>query len=227
MVRARFRVVAAPFALATLIAGAGCAGPAVAPQALSVAPQSVTGLPQTIQLTPEALARARQNGTIAPPRVTIDRGDAKVGKKTEKVASGGGTLTLPGISGFKGYLTYPSSNAPNGQTITLEDSTSNAFKAPPPPSGTPIWYLQAVLNGNFGFITFNSGNAAAQISAKQLDPSKTYTIYGFAPQYFGNKAIFTIPAGSPNSKHVLAFSSPFNGATIPTGVILDVELCQD
>ena len=219
----RFIFAAATYALS------GCTGasaPPLTPNGLApngLAPASLSNtLPQTIRITRAEVERARAAGAMfvapLPPA-------GKFAKKIEPINPKGGTLTAPVYGGFKASFTYPKNDAPKGQTITLETSTSDVFNAPQPSSGTPIWYLQAELNG-FGTVDFQSGNGSAQISQKSLDPNKTYSVWGFVP-IFGNQPIFMIEAGSPNSHHVLSFSSPLNGASIPDGVILDVELVQN
>jgi len=223
MVRARFRFVAAPLALAGFIVLAGCSGSALAPQASSVAPQSVAAFPQNIRITPDQVEAARQRGTLVP--IPVIQTDTVV-HKNEKISPKGGTFTAPVSGGFKAAFKYPSNDAPPGQTIMMAADTSNSFGAPMPSAGTPIWYFQAQLSGS-GQVTFNSGTGKATISQKSLSSKHTYSVWGFVPQVLGNTPLFVIQAGSPNSKHSLSFSSPLNGATIPDGIYVDIELVQN
>jgi len=147
--------------------------------------------------------------------------------KTVTINAAGGKLVLPKAGSFTGFIAYTSNNAPSGTTITMSTSTTNTFHAPNPPSGTAVWYFQAMLNGN-GVISFNPGKAGAKLGSKTLNPANSYTLYGFVPAYYGNQPVFTIAAGHPNAKGVLKFNSPFyQGAQLPTGTAVDIELAQN
>jgi len=196
-----------------LLSAAGCAG-------------GSASAPSTQQQAP--LGTTEQASTVLPatrvaPAVVVEPAGYVAKTKDEPLSASGGKLTLPGLSSLKGSIGYPSNNADSGAKADLSASLTNSFNAPTPAGANIVYFLQAVLKSGQVFITFNSGTETAKISGSLLDPSDTYTLYVYVPSY-SNQPVDTISAGSPNKKHVLEFTSPFSGATLPTNTAAILEL---
>ncbi len=195
-------------ALAVGIGFAGCAGAMNAASPLApAAPYQQSSVVRT------AVAPAPQSDVVV--------GDDS-GMKIEKLNAAGGTLYLPAVSGFKGSIMYPSSNAPAGTTATLTDSTTNSFGTPAPPVGTAIYYLQVQVGGQ-NAITFDAGTVKGKIVSSQLLRSKTYSVYCYVA---GQQALM-IQAGSPKKDGIISFGATFGGGTLPGSITGVVQLVQN
>jgi hypothetical protein len=88
----------------------------------------------------------------------------------------GGQFKVPKCAGWTGTIGYPRNGGWYSWSVT--SSTSNAFGAPSPPSGTAIFYMQTVNKSrHLKFApSFFDGSATATITSPKLTSSHTYTL---------------------------------------------------
>jgi hypothetical protein len=181
---------------ATLLAG--CAG--------SSAP---TQIPASSQTGAQALSRTAQ----------FDACDTAA---HAMIRAGGGQFALPACAGWKGKIVYPPTTGTTYRWLATS-STTNSFGAPPPPSGTAIFYMQTARTVNHGSgATFQNTGATDTVTSTAFRPSATYTliVYGL---YTDDQCPSAPPSccppwtqnvGAASGNHSITFGSPLNGAVV-------------
>jgi len=198
------RLVSTGALLSAIAFGAGCAG------------KSAT-TPLTPPMGSDQTTSIQDQAELLSP-------DACGKKSTQDLAAGGGSLTLPTCSGYKGKVSYGKNNAPAKTTVTLITTTKNPGNVPTPAGKTVLAFVQATGNSTGGSVTFNNTSSKSTISNKKLLSSKTYALYAYALGILVSG--FPQQIGSPVNG-VLTFASPLNGQTVPQGITIDFELAQN
>jgi len=187
------------FALPALLVLAGCAAAA-------------TTSPPTVPFT--ALAQP-QSHLLAPG--ACDQG------KHVKISKNGGAFKVPPCSGWTGTINYPPPLDHKGFLFSVTSSVTNNFGASPPPSGTPIFYMQTRSTTDRRAPEFAESGVTNTITSPALVSSATYSLYVYnfgiddqcssppCPPWFAN-------IGSPQQgMHSITFASPLNGAAFLGG----------
>jgi hypothetical protein len=193
---ARYTVLAAA---AAALMTAGCAASATAPAVSGAGFSATPGIASLVRqpVAPEACGRVLH----------------------VKLHDPGGSFPVARCGGWSGTIGYPhlaSSHVP----LNVTSSLKNTFGAPPPPSGTAIFYMSLQLHrtprGNG--VNFEPGNVTSTVTSPAITPAHTYTLiaYNFAwndqckP---GSCPPWKLNIGSPQpGSNSLAFSSPLNAA---------------
>ncbi len=133
--------------------------------------------------------------------------------KTVLIRSKGGTFTIPACAGWSGTFGYPPvSSGPFH--FELNSSVTNNFGAPPPPSGTAIFYLQMACLGQIAPVFRNTG-VTDTITSQKLIPSRSYSLYVYTLEYpYGG----LIGSPAPNSDSI-TFVSPLNGNFFSSAIV--------
>ena len=143
---------------------------------------------------------------LLPQSVGPDACDKPKGVLIKKT---GGTFTIPGCKGWSGTFGYPPQAPVHWPSFhfQLTSSVTNNFGAPPPPSGTAIFYLQMGFLGHIPPDFQNTG-VTDTISSPQLKPSQSYSVY----VYEFDNGPYWAGIGSPvPSTDSITFVSPLNG----------------
>lgn len=190
-----------------------------------------------------ALAGSSSNGAAAPPTQTLtppmvihpaqDRitPDTCLSPVVRPIHVHGGAIVLPGCAGYSGGITYSTNTAPNGQTVTIEDATSNFNGAPPPPGGAVLLYLTWKGSGT-GSILFSMAPTNSTLkhteTADWNDAANGYAIYEFLLGSQQNVWPLANPVCNGGTPDVCTdtFRSPLTGANMPNGVTIDFELVK-
>jgi hypothetical protein len=191
---------AAFFATALL---AGCAASAGSQSALApIAPQSITAPIAGVQTQSRSASHAscgRRVHLLAHPR--------------------GGSFQVPHCGGWSGTIAYPT--APSRSIWSVTSSVTDAFRAPPPPSGTAIFYMQMQLNHPPVAIFHNEG-VEDTVASPNFTSDHTYTLnvyrFFYNDQCPSTQCTWTMNIGSPQpGSHSITFVSPLNGANVVSG----------
>jgi hypothetical protein len=112
-----------------------------------------------------------------PRLVSPDTCDTAVHVTIKKV---GGSFRVPPCSRWSGTINYPPTSNQRPYFLSVTSSVTNNFGAPPPPSGTAIFYLQT-KNVTAGRSPVFDGGAMDTIASPQLTSAHSYTliVYNF------------------------------------------------
>jgi hypothetical protein len=128
----------------------------------------------------------------------------------------GGSFQVPHCGGWSGTINFPST--PIRSVWDAVSSVTNNFGAPPPPSGTPLFYMQMQLHHPGGAAFHNDGTNDT-VTSSQFSPQHTYAlnVYYFAynDQCPSTQCTWSLDIGAPQpGSHSITFNSPLNGASI-------------
>jgi hypothetical protein len=151
----------------------------------------------------------RSIASLLPPTQVV-KPDTCDKPKVVLIKKVGGTFKIPTCSGWSGTFGYPP-QAPvhwSGFRFQLTSSVNNNFGAPPPPSGTAIFYLQMEAERSNNYPYFKDTGVTNMILSSQLNPSSSYSLYVYG---FGG-GLWSGIIGSPSpSADSITFVSPLNG----------------
>jgi len=95
------------------------------------------------------------------------------------IKASGGAFPVPACSGWGGTIGYPNGN--HRYIFGVTGSVTNDFGAPPPPSGTAIFYMHTNKVQPRNPPVFGNTGVTDTVTSSQLMSSHTYTliVYGF------------------------------------------------
>jgi len=135
---------------------------------------------------------------------------------------GGGAFSMPPCDNWSGTIGYPNGN--HWYLFAVTTSTKNSFGAPPPPSGTAIFYMHTNRVQPRSAPSFGNTGVTDTVTSPQLTSDHTYTliVYGFQ---IDSQCSSPPPSGCPPwsanigspmpSTNSITFVSPWNSALIP------------
>ena len=139
---------------------------------------------------------------------------------TEKVKPKGGVFDLPTCGGVTGKISYGPNGAAKGDSVALETYTSNPDpSACGSPEGETALLYGTVLFTSSTANTFQNAAKPSTLKDKSFVSGATYTLFA----YLSGTEVLAESLGSPK-KGVLAFTAPFDGATLPPGADICFEL---
>ena len=151
----------------------------------------------------------RSIASLLPPTQAV-KPDACDKPKVVLIKKTGGTFTIPTCAGWSGTFGYPPQFDPHNPAFhfQLTSSVKNNFGSPPPPYGTPIFYLQMGYERSPVAPDFQNTGVTDLIASSQLSPSGAYwlDVTGGIGYPFWN----SIGSPSPSSDSI-TFLSPLNG----------------
>jgi hypothetical protein len=194
-------------ALLGVLAVTGCAGTA-ASQVGSVP----AGAPSAVGVREDALS------LLGP---APDKRQGCGVTKRYVIKSGGGAFPVPACSGWSGTIAYPNGN--HRYIFGVTGSVTNNFGAPPPPSGTAIFYMQTKKVQPRYDPSFGDTGVTDTVTSPQLTSDHTYTliVYGFIldsqcptePPSGCPPWVTNIGSPAPGSNSI-TFVSPLNSALL-------------
>jgi hypothetical protein len=134
----------------------------------------------------------------------------------------GGTFYAP-CAGWKGTINYPPTIR-GFYTWNVTSSVTNNFGAPPPQSGTAIFYIQTTDASRNRDTGFRDTGVTDTVNSPRLSSTHSYTlnVYNFL---IDNQCgvdpcpPWTANIGSPQQgTHSITFASPLNGAVFNGGI---------
>ena len=159
----------------------------------------------------------RSIASLLPPTQVV-KPDTCDKPKVVLIKKVGGTFKIPTCAGWSGTCGYPPQQGAHTSSFhfQLTSSVTDTFGAPPPPYGTPIFYLQMAYERSPVPPIFQNTGVTDTIASSQLSPSTSYSLYVY--EFIGGPWWGDIGAPSPSTDDI-TFTSPLNGGEFSAPIV--------